>query len=323
MAKTTLCIALLAGFLILGSSRVTAQKDTVIVGAFVNSIHDFDFSDRSYKIDFWLWLLYENPELEFENSIELKPTKEASLDNPIYDETGGLQWLSLKALATMSIDWDLRRYPFDSQQLHFYIESADADTSTMVFVPDVENTKIDPNFVLSEWNITNVSFTSEVSTYATTYGDQELTGESSYPAVKMTIDLTRKNSWLTLFKLITGVLVAFFISSLVFLIKPSNVDPRFGLCVGGLFAAIGNKYIIEGIVPSTNSVTMLDSVHNLTYVMILVIIIISIISLKLFEKETEKSVRLSQKIDKYSLLIIVTVYVISVSLLIYKGVTGA
>ncbi|HQL70816.1 MAG TPA: hypothetical protein PLA77_08290, partial [Bacteroidales bacterium] len=79
---------------------------------------------------------------------------------------------------------------------------------------------------------------------------------------------------------------------------------------------------IEGIVPSTNSVTMLDSVHNLTYVMILVIIIISIISLKLFEKETEKSVKLSQKIDKYSLLIIVTVYVISVSLLIYNGVTG-
>jgi hypothetical protein len=64
----------------------------------------------------------------------------------------------------------------------------------------------------------------------------------------------------------------------VFFIKPFNIDPRFGLCVGGLFATIGNKYIIEGMVPSTNEVTMLDDLHNVTLVYIFLIITISVIS---------------------------------------------
>ena len=125
-----------------------------------------------------------------------------------------------------------------------------------------------------------------------------------------------KNSWLSLFKLITGVVVAFFISCLVFLIKPTNVDPRFGLCVGGLFAAVGNKYIIEGTVPSTNTITMLDNIHNLTYVLILLIILVSIFSLKLFEKGTEKSIRQSQRVDRISLFVIIGIYLLAMAYLI-------
>lgn len=320
MAKNTVCISILAGIVALASSySLQAQKDTVKVGSFINSLYDFDFYEKSYNIDFWLWLLYENPDLDFDGAIEIKPSKDFQLSNVILDETAGLQWLSMKVHAELRKDWDLTKYPFDTQSLCFYVESADWDTSTMVFVPDLENSKIDPCFALDEWTITGTSFHEEITVYQTTYGDQELEGQSAYPAIKVQIELLRKSSWLTLFKLITGVLVAFFISCLVFLIKPTNVDPRFGLCVGGLFAAIGNKYIIEGIVPSTNAVTMLDSIHNLTYIFILIIIIISIFSLKIFEKQTEKSIKISQKIDFISLISISIVYTLAVSYLIFHG----
>jgi len=118
----------------------------------------------------------------------------------------------------------------------------------------------------------------------------------------MVIDLERKESFLVLFKLITGVLVAFVISCCVFFIKPYNIDPRFGLCVGGLFATIGNKYIIEGMVPSTNEVTMLDDIHNVTLVFIFLIITISVISLHLYEKGSTKSLKLSRLIDRISFI---------------------
>jgi amino acid transporter len=96
----------------------------------------------------------------------------------------------------------------------------------------------------------------------------------------------------------------------VFWIKPINTDPRFGLCVGGLFAAIGNKYIVESIVPSTNEVTLLDNLHNITFVAIFFIIIISVISLNIYERDTEKSMKLSKRIDVISFISIVSLYMI-------------
>lgn len=125
----------------------------------------------------------------------------------------------------------------------------------------------------------------------------------------MTIELERKESYLVLFKLITGVLVAFVISCCVFFIKPYNIDPRFGLCVGGIFATIGNKYIIEGIVPSTNEVTMLDDIHNITLVFIFLIILISVITLHLHERGTPASRTIAKRIDMYSFFGIVISFV--------------
>jgi amino acid transporter len=94
----------------------------------------------------------------------------------------------------------------------------------------------------------------------------------------------------------------------VFWIKPINTDPRFGLCVGGLFAAIGNKYIVESIVPSTNEVTLLDDLHNITFVSIFIIIIISVISLNIYERDSARSMKISKRIDVISFITIVSVY---------------
>jgi len=99
-----------------------------------------------------------------------------------------------------------------------------------------------------------------------------------------------------------------------------HTDPRFGLCVGGLFAAVGNKYIVEGIVPSSNVVSMLDNIHNITFVYILIIISLSIFSLKLREKETEKSTKSSKKLDIISLRFVFVTYTIIITTLILTSI---
>ncbi|NBX51658.1 hypothetical protein EBT25_17420, partial [bacterium] len=102
--------------------------------------------------------------------------------------------------------------------------------------------------------IQNIEFLSSTTNYNTSFGDIE-SSLTAVPKFEIIVTIKRLSSWLILFKLITGIIVAFLISSCVFWIKPINTDPRFGLCVGGLFAAIGNKYIVESIVPSTNELT--------------------------------------------------------------------
>ena len=50
-------------------------------------------------------------------------------------------------------------------------------------------------------------------------------------------------------KLFIGMYIAFLVSFVALFINVEYDEPRFGLPVGGLFATIANKYIIEGSLP--------------------------------------------------------------------------
>ena len=146
--------------------------------------------------------------------------------------------------------------------------------------------------------------------YNTTYGDPTLQGESVYPSVKMNLYLSRTHSAVTLMKLITGVLVAFLISVLVFFIKPADTETRIGLAVGGLFAAVGNKYIVESVVPTSTQTTLVDYVHLATFAEILfIILMIIIIGYQYYSEREAQAVRL----EKFSFWI---------SLISFSGVLG-
>lgn len=58
--------------------------------------------------------------------------------------------------------------------------------------------------------------------------------------------------------------IAFLISVISFTIQVQELEPRFGLPVGGLFATVGNKYIIDSILPETSAFTLVDTLHTLT-----------------------------------------------------------
>jgi hypothetical protein len=174
---------------------------------------------------------------------------------------------------------------------------------------DVLNSKIDPDFKLAGWNIDNVIFSRQNKTYETSFGDPLLkNGKSVYPEFNADIYISRSNSMMTLLKLIMGLIIAFIISCCIFFIKPRYIDARLGLCVGGLFTAVGNKYITDSIVPSTNELTLVDNLHLLTFFCIFLIVIHSVVSLNIIEKQTEDSVPFSRKIDLISFISIGVIF---------------
>ncbi|MFN4819219.1 MAG: hypothetical protein ACK5F4_06615 [Ignavibacteria bacterium] len=292
------------------SFQLIAKPDTVHIGMYLTSLHDLDLSAHSFKYDAYYWCRYSNPSFDFANEFEVMNSNDVTLESP-YIETVGKDFLfSTKTKATVRQLWKTKDYPFDKQTLVISVESSKNDTTKMVFVCDRKNSRYQDSLenLLPEWNIKNTKFSVTSSKYSTNFGSENLGNTSYNSSFNMVIDLERKESFLVLFKLITGVLVAFVISCCVFFIKPYNIDPRFGLCVGGLFATIGNKYIIEGMVPSTNEVTMLDDIHNVTLVFIFLIITISVISLHLYEKGSTKSLKLSRLIDKLSFYIVAISY---------------
>lgn len=296
-------------FTALFSKTLSAQKDTAHVGIFVLSLYDFDMAEKSFTSDFWIWLNHDIDSISFENSIEIPNAKEASFSMYLDEPKGGGRWVTEKVHAEVKCDWDISNFPFDKQILSIQIEEADKDTSELIYVADVANSKIDDELKLKDWKITDFKVTDTARVYNTSYGDPELNEGSAYGQVRAEITLQRIHVWIIFFKLFTGVFVGFLIALFVFFIKPINVDPRFGLCVGGLFAAVGNKYVVEGTVSSVSSNTLIDTLHNLTFISILIIIFISVISLYFFEKGDEKNLKRAKKLDTYSFISILIVYI--------------
>lgn len=306
--------ALLLLLLLISFSR--SADDTCKVGIYFNSLTDFNISDQSFSADFWMWFNYKNDSLQFNDALEVTNSKSSSFSNYAKTKKEGVNWDMVKFNSVVFKEWDVSAFPFDKQKLTLHIDHTIYDTRKLAFITDAGNSAIDSNLVLSNWKIDSLAFYVNNQTYNTTFGDPVIKGSSTYPSVTADIYLTRENSWNTLFKMLTGVYVAFSIVLLAFFVKPSD---RLGLCVGGLFAAVGNKYIIESVVPSTVSNTLFDNIHNITFIAIFVILVVAVISFKWNETEKPEYLAKAKKLDRLSFYSVTLVYVILNTFLILRA----
>jgi hypothetical protein len=307
-------------FLLLLSSAANAQqKDTARVGIYINALYDFKIDDKSFMADFWMWVNHKSDSNKFDNVIEIPNSKSSEFTHFATEKKGNGEWVTQKCKAEVMHEWDVSCFPFDRQILRIEIEDSEYDTSRMVYLADTVNSRIDSSFNSKEWRLVKFSIKENIRTYQTTYGNPELSGRSSYPRVVAEIEIKRHNSWVMLAKMLTGAYVAFFISCLVFFVSSDNQDSRFGLCVGGLFAAIGNKYIVESVVPASTTNTLMDNAHNLTFTFILLIVLVIVVSLYLYESGDERKKQMSRRLDKVAFYSIITAYTAVNAWLVYSA----
>lgn len=295
-----------------------AQKDTCKIGLYLNTVYDFNLVDKSFMADFWLWINYKNDSLNFSEAVELPNSKSVDFTHYSLEKKSGINWATQKCKAQIMYQWDVAKFPFDEQCLLIELEDAKYDASQLVYIADTTNSKVDCSFNSKEWSIKSFKIIEDKRVYNTTYGNPELSGKSSYPRVTAALIIQRNNSWMMLAKMLTGAYVAFLISCLVFFVSSENQDSRFGLCVGGLFAAIGNKYIVESVIPGSAINTLMDNVHNLTFTFILLIVGIIIFSLNLYESGDEEKRKRSLKIDKRAFYSVITMYILINAYLIWR-----
>ena len=318
------------------------HKDTIKIGFFITTLRNIDFTTNSYNADMWLWLNYKyhdndeyktihnedfvnkEPWFEWPDAIDENQGGQPKITRYTeeVDEKNKIIWKALKISTQFKKKWDLRKYPFDTQNIIMKVESADYDTSKRIIVADT--CLIDPNFINQEkeWYFSNFKIGDSIIKYSTRFGDPKIDNvhkTTEYSSVYLSFDITRQNRWITFIKLFIGIFISFLISLSVFYIKPTNLDARFGLCVGGLFSAIGSKYIVDGIIPVKYQNTLLDYIHNVTFFYILIITVISIISLRLYESESLDAKEKSTKLDKYAFVVCSISYLLIVLAFIYHS----
>jgi hypothetical protein len=316
----TLLLILFAPVLLLAQDEMAEEPrpDTVSIGAYIISIHDIDFHNKEYTTRFWLWMLYDNNhKFDFPAQIDIPNAKDIARPEVISDTIDNRVWQLLKMKCVMKENWKVTDFPFDKQELVVHVENSIYDRNSLVFVPDMLGSTYDRELTLDGWRIVDFRVTTDANEYTTVFGDPGSDMlHSEYASFNIEIDIER-DAWGLFMKIFIGMYIAFMISVLSFTTQPSELEPRFGLPVGGLFAAVGNKYIIDSLLPESSTFTLVDSLHATTFLTIFATLLVSAISLRYHDKGKLVS---SRKVSYWGSRIVILAFVVINVILILSAV---
>jgi len=298
---------LLVLLLIAGSLPAWAQPDTVRVGAYIISVHDINFREKEFTVRFWLWFQYANPDFDFSKQLDIPNAKSIDPPEMIVDSLNGKAWVIMKMKCTMKQSWSVHDFPFDKQHLKVQIENTLFDNRSLIFVPDVKGSQFDNKEAIDGWDITNFTVSAGTNDYETGFGDPRPERQlQNFSTFQIEMDIQR-DAWGLFLKIFLGMYIAFLIAVISFTPHPSEMEPRFGLPVGGLFAAVGNKYIIDSILPESSVFTLVDTLHALTFIGIFGTLLVSAIALKQYDVGKKE---LSERTNRRGARIIVAAYIL-------------
>jgi hypothetical protein len=151
-----------------------AKPDTVRSGIYITSIHDINFKDKEYTVDFWLWLKYKNKDFNFVENLEIPQAKSVDKSFSTIDTSGTEVYLLMKLQCIMKDSWAIDNFPFDHQILRLSLENSQFDSQSLVFVSDTTGKQYDPRFALRGWRIDSVEVSSGIKKYETAFGDTSI-----------------------------------------------------------------------------------------------------------------------------------------------------
>ena len=293
-----------------------AKPDTVSVGIYVTSIHDIDFKQKEYSVNFWIWFKYRNRAFNFLENLEIPNAKTFTKAYATVDSSKERIYMLMKIQCVMKDSWKIGNFPFDRQKLRISFENSQYDSTALVFAADTLGDHFDKRFTLNGWVIDSFDIAAGRKEYKTGFGDESLAKPSVvYSSLKVRIGIKRDAGGL-FWKMFLGMYIAFLIAYVCFYIHADGIDSRFGLSVGSIFAVIGNKYIIDSALPESTSFTLVDTLHGLTLFAILVVISATAYSLKLIKEDKLKKAR---RFDMIVAQITLFVYVAANIYFIYQA----
>lgn len=277
----------------------------VHVGTYVNRLREIDLKNGTFEVDFWIWFRWRGTEVRPDQSFEVVNGRiEDRTEGEILDDQG-YNYASSRVRATIFHVFDTARFPYDEHTLEIRIEDEENEDHRIRYVPDVANTGLDPEVDLAEWNVVARRPAVASFTYHSNYGFTSLgTAESKYSRYRHPLHLTRAGRG-KLFKLFWVSYLAVVLAFLALRVRVTDLDARFGLGVGSIFAATANTYVLGDVLPDSDRITLAEQVNLLAVVAIFASLFVSVASLRLTYAGREEA---SEKLDRYALLVFAVVY---------------
>lgn len=290
----------------------------VTVGIYVSQIVGVSLKDNNFTVDFYIWFRWKEDDFNPLENFEVINGKFEGTGAPQRKLKDGTNYVCRRGTTTITEFWDVSRFPLDNHQLQIAVEDGDKEVNSLVYLVDAENSGYAPTLTgFPGYHVAGHKVEVKTQAYSTNYGmtDYAKGMKSEYSRFVLSIDLKRVG-WGYFLKMFAGLFTATAIALLVFFIKPTEVDPRFGLGAGAIFAAVASEYVVTSSLPDTSILTMADSLHIVSFIFIFLSIAESVYSLKLYSSDDPAQVAFSERMDYWSAAIMGIGYVVSSALVV-------
>jgi len=293
------------------SSPAAAAPIQVKVWTWLLKIQNVNYPNDELTVDMFITFSFDpkfkdtiNPMKHFE-VVEAKSVTVCEQDEKARPEKGDYHQ-SFRCIAVIGHHWDIRSFPFDRHKIHISIEDSIDKAGTLVYVADPDGGR--EAIAIRDREI--VDYSVSVAEHTWGWGD-------AFSTCQINFTLKPQHAWGMFQKLFLAVFIAIAVALLSFFVAADDINSRSSLLIGGLFAAIANQYVLSNSLPVAGTVTLVDTIHELAYLLIILSLGLSLLSYRCAKKDRDA---LSQRIDRWGFRVLLAGYVVVVACVVAHAI---
>lgn len=264
------------------STSSEVGPDEVLAGVYVSNIQSVSQATNSFDADFYVWLRWRNPDLDPTAGVEVMNPYMAwgLVVTPLHEEPqrqsdGSLLWLA-RYQGSFNAPLSLSDYPFERQTLRIIIEDGVDTTARVVYRPDTDPIKLDPEVTLPGYDIGQPAIDFGEFTYASAFGEVDSTREDrTYPRITVTIPLSSP-AVSGIVKTILPIGIVLIAATLALVIPVTHMDAKIGLAITALLALVAMHWGVSSSLPDVGYLMMIDVLYLLAYAAVTAILAVTV-----------------------------------------------
>jgi hypothetical protein len=279
------------------------RQSKVEMGVYVDRIVELSMKEMNWKVDFYVWFRWQDSGMVIGDNFQVVDGWIETKEKKNEYHQGNDHYVLYRVVARITSVFEEFRFPCDDHLLTICIEDPSFDRSTVIWDADSINSSVSSRVRVPGYKMYKMAVVEKPHSYKTSRGDPRLKdgAKATYSQFRMGLWIKRE-SWGFFLKMFLPLFVAVAVALLAFFINPAHSDPRFGLGIGALFAAVANSYITSSMLPNTGVLALADIINLVGTSNILLTLILSAISLYIYERRGKHE--LSHRFDRIAFYII-------------------
>lgn len=294
---------------LMSPSSARAEVEKVTVGVYVNDIQDITLATNSYTADIYLWLRWRNSKIDPSESLEVMNPYGGTVElQRLYDKPqdmpDGSKYMAFRGQGDFGTKMNLKKYPFDVQNLTLEFEDSESDASKVQFVADTTPIAIAPDMNIPGYVVANPGLTVADHRYPTNFGDISSNSAADYSRVTATIPVKREVLPLAV-KIMLPIVIIVLLTSLIYVLPGRLEEARAGIAVTAMLTLMALQWTVTSSLPNVGYLMMIDIIYIISMVYILVAMAYSVYSSRrsLHEQEQASTLRLDRRVGSASLAV--------------------
>lgn len=220
----------------------TDAAEQVEIGVYILQVRELSIHDSRWQVHFDIWFEWRGDRKSpFENLVLINGSLDSSHLHEQIDD-GDLHYERYEIAATLTKEFHVAHFPLDEHLLVLAFENARLKRQDLLFVPDATGSEVSSQVSIPGYRIRGMECVESPRSYKTARGRPGVS-----PSVRDTFSQARfavrivRDGWGLYWKMFQALFVAVAISLLPLFVRPTNLDPRFGLGVGALVRGRGKR----------------------------------------------------------------------------------